>query len=98
MMRFSYEEHVDPGSVAVDMRWVDGEREGEVHLPDAMRQVLLDSDYPLPDGVQRLEFAVSYGVCVALLSRKALRLTGDPTVWDPAWGALHFPQGLPVDG
>ena len=98
MMRFSYEERVDPTLVAVDMRWVEGEREGEVHLPDSMRQVLCEHDYPLPEGVQRLEFAVSYGVCIALLGRKTLRLTGDPTVWDPAWGALHFPRGLPLDG
>jgi hypothetical protein len=93
MMRFSYEERVDPSFIVVDMRWVDGEREGEVQVPVAMRKVLRDNDYPLPDGVQRLEFAVSYGVCVALLSRKTLRLTGDPSVWDPAWGALHFPKG-----
>jgi hypothetical protein len=92
MMRFSYEEQVDPSFVAVDMKWVDGEREGEVRVPDAMRQALVDNDYPLPEGIQRLEFAVSYGVCVALLSRNRLRLTGDPTVWDPAWGALHFPR------
>jgi hypothetical protein len=71
MMRFSYEERVDPGFVAVDMKWADGEREGEVRMPEAMRQVLLDNNYPLPEGVQRLDFAVSYGVCIAPFGPKA---------------------------
>jgi hypothetical protein len=80
----------DPRVIYVDLLWVGDERCARIQLAPDCRQAFALAAYPdiAPEPIG-LPSALSYGMFLAMTAGLSLRLTGDVSVWDEAWGSLE---------
>lgn len=87
---FRYEARPKPDCIAVQMLWESGERRGFLKMPEALADDAAIDDFPVIDTPITLNGALAYGLYLSMSTGRALRLTGDLSVWQDSWGHLSL--------
>jgi hypothetical protein len=66
----------------------DGGSSGQLIVPPAVVDILVEHGYPSLTGLLPIESALAYGVILAGKANRSLVLTGDRIAWRTAWGRL----------
>lgn len=85
---FRYEAAPEPDCVHVQLLWDGGRRAGQVHVPRAIYDQLVEHDWPSATEPINIDGALAYGLMLSIRAGVSLRVTGDQTVWASEWGAL----------
>ncbi|MBJ3785307.1 hypothetical protein [Devosia sediminis] len=85
---FRYETRPSQDCIAIRMLWEEGERYGVLEMPHEIHDDMVADDWPASDGPMSINSALAYGLFLSLQSGRALRLTGDVTVWKDQWGHI----------
>lgn len=85
---FRYETKPSHDCIAIRMLWDEGERYGVLEMPHEIQDGVRLEDWPASDGPMSINSALAYGLFLSLQSNRALRLTGDTTVWKEQWGQI----------
>lgn len=79
----------DGKAIYVAMQWgAEKRRLARINLPTKVQTRLEALDYPAIEEEMSIEAALSYAVFVGMRVGLPVLLTGDMSVWDPAWGRL----------
>ncbi len=74
------------------------QRLARIQLPARVQARLEALDYPSLNEEMGVEAALSYSIFVGMRIGLPVRLTGDMSVWKPAWGRLeNVDRELPAD-
>jgi hypothetical protein len=89
----------DGRAIYVSMYWGPRkQRLARIQLPARVQARLEALDYPSLNEEMGVEAALSYSIFVGMRIGLPVRLTGDMSVWKPAWGRLeNVDRELPAD-
>lgn len=84
---FRYAKKPAPNDVVVRLFWENGERMGQIILPESLEQIVIEEELPDLSPLPAIS-AVAYAMVLAAHSHRSLRLSGDDGVWPSEWGRL----------
>lgn len=84
---FRFDKVPKPSEVVVRLFWEDGERMGQIILPESLERSVIEADLPDLAPLPVIS-AVAYAMVLAAQSQRSLKLSGDDDAWPSEWGRL----------